>query len=144
MCVNYITVNRQTCFDWFRRPLEVTTNGVTKSTATTTHSSSLMDEQGRRAFKVGGYGCVPQRHWPFKRVRPEEQAKIDLAITAGKIPKPERIAIDTMNARAEEVGGKGNYKRFWLSQQLCIVSAQYLFEPLCAQHRRSSVRRKAD
>jgi putative SOS response-associated peptidase YedK len=37
--------------------------------------------------------------------------------------------MDTMNARAEEVGAKVNYKRFWLSQQLCIVPAQNVFEP---------------
>lgn len=34
-----------------------------------------------------------------------------------------------MNARAEEVGSKLNYKRFWLQQQLCIVPALRVFEP---------------
>lgn len=37
--------------------------------------------------------------------------------------------MDTMNARAEEVGAKVNYKRFWLSQQLYIVPALKVFEP---------------
>lgn len=40
-----------------------------------------------------------------------------------------RIRMDTMNARAEEVGSKLNYKRFWLQQQLCIVPALRVFEP---------------
>lgn len=35
----------------------------------------------------------------------------------------------TMNARAEEVGSKVNYKRFWLQQQLCIVPALGVIEP---------------
>ena len=35
-----------------------------------------------------------------------------------------------MNARAEEVVSKVNYKRFWLQQQLCIVPALNVFEPM--------------
>jgi putative SOS response-associated peptidase YedK len=37
--------------------------------------------------------------------------------------------MDTMNVRAEDVGSKVNYKRFWLQQQLCIVPAMKVFEP---------------
>lgn len=130
MCVNYITVSRQTCFDWFRTPLEVTDEWRDEIYRDYNAPFIVHDDHGRRALKVGGYGFVPQRHRPFKKLTKEEQAKVDLAIAAGKkIPKPKRIAMDTMNARAEEVGSKPNYKRFWISQQLCIVPAQNVFEP---------------
>ena len=130
MCVNYVTVTRQTCFDWFRTPLKV--NGEWCDEIYRDYNAPFIvhDEQGRRALKIGGYGFVPQRHRPFMKRTKEEQAKIDLGIVAGKkVPQPKRIAMDTMNARAEEVGSKVNYKRFWLSQQLCIVPAQKVFEP---------------
>lgn len=83
---------------------------------------------------MGTYGFVPQRHRPFKKLTPEEQAKFDAkaqkALTQGKpVPESPRIRMDTMNARAEEVGSKVNHKRFWLQQQLCIVPAMRVFEP---------------
>lgn len=130
MCVNYITVSRQTCFDWFRTPLEVNEDWREEIYRDYNAPFIVHDERGHRALKVGTYGFVPQNHRPFKKLTKEEQAKADLAIAAGKkAPKPKRITMDTMNARAEEVGAKVNYKRFWLSQQLCIVPAQKVFEP---------------
>lgn len=73
---------------------------------------------------------MPQRHQPFKKPTKEEQAKIDISVATGKKPpKPKRILMGTMNARAEEVGGKVSYKRFWLAQQLCIIPAMKVFEP---------------
>lgn len=130
MCVNYITVSRQTCFDWFRTPLEVNDDWRDEIYRDYNAPFIVHDERGSRALKIGSYGFVPQRHRPFKRLTKEEQAKIDLAIAAGKkVPQPKRIEMDTMNARAEEVDSKVNYKRFWLSHQLCIVPAQKVFEP---------------
>lgn len=130
MCVNYITVSRQMCFDWFRTPIEVNDDWRDEIYRDYNAPFIVHDEHWNRALKVGTYGLVPQRHRPFKKPTKEEQAKIDIAIAAGKkIPQSKRIAMDTMNARAEEVGAKVNYKRFWLSQQLCIVPAQKVFEP---------------
>lgn len=34
-----------------------------------------------------------------------------------------------MNSRAEDVGGKVTYKKFWVQQQLCIVPAMKVYEP---------------
>jgi putative SOS response-associated peptidase YedK len=118
------------CFEWFRTPLEVNDEWRDEIYRDYTAPFVVHDEHGNRALKVGSYGFVPQRHRPIKKLTKEEQAKLDMAIAAGKkAPQPKRIAMDTMNARAEEVGAKVNYKRFWLSQQLCIVPAQKVFEP---------------
>ncbi|MRX07155.1 DUF159 family protein [Pseudoduganella sp. FT25W] len=130
MCVNYITVSRQMAFDWFRTPMELGEDWREEIYRDYQAPFIVHDEQGRRVLKLGSYGFVPQRHRPFQRLTKEEQAKVDLAVAAGKkAPKLKRITMETMNARAEEVGSKVNYKRFWLSQQLCIVPAQKVFEP---------------
>ena len=94
----------------------------------------IHNDKGQRKGMVGSYGFVPQRHRPFKKMTPEEQAKFDKKVEKAKAegkPAPEapRIRMDTMNARAEDVGSKVNYKRFWLQQQLCIVPAMTVFEP---------------
>lgn len=94
----------------------------------------IHDAQGNRKGLVGSYGFVPQRHRPFKKLTPDEQVKFDRKVEKAKayekpLPEPPRIRMDTMNARAENVGSKVNYKRFWLQQQLCIVPALKVFEP---------------
>ncbi|ELX10196.1 hypothetical protein Jab_2c22830 [Janthinobacterium sp. HH01] len=135
MCVNYITVSRQICFDWFRTPIEVDEHWRDNEIYRDRYAPFIVhDEQGQRKALIGSYGFVPQRHRPFKKLTKEEQMQFDLAveraIVKGKAPpKPKRINMDTMNARAEEVGSKVNYKRFWLSQQLCIVPVLRVFEP---------------
>lgn len=134
MCVNYITVSRQISFDWFRTPIEVDDDWRDEVYKDRLAPFIIHDDQGNRKGLLGSYGFVPQRHRPFKKLTPEEKAKFDTkvqkALTQGK-PPPElpRIRMDTMNARAEEVGSKINYKRFWLQQQLCIVPALRVFEP---------------
>lgn len=130
MCVNYITVSRQLCFDWFQTPLEVNDDWRQEIYRDYVAPFIVHDEHGQRKGMVGSYGFVPQRHRPFKKLTKEEDAKVERARADGKkVPAPKRISLETMNARAEEVGSKVNYKRFWLQQQLCIVPASNVFEP---------------
>jgi putative SOS response-associated peptidase YedK len=125
MCVNYLTVSRQIAFDWFRTPIEASDDWRDEIYRDHQAPFIIHDDQGRRKGMVGSYGFVPQRHRPFKTLT--EQEKLSLA--AGQEVKRKRIPMDTMNARAEEVGSKLNYKRFWREQQLCIVPALSVFEP---------------
>lgn len=134
MCINYITVSRQICFDWFKTPIEVNDDWREEIYKDRHAPFIIHDDQGNRKGLVGSYGFVPQRHHPFKKLTPEEQAKFDRKVEKAKAegkepPEPPRIRMDTMNARAEEVGSKLNYKRFWLQQHLCIVPALRVFEP---------------
>ena len=130
MCVNYVTVSRQLAFEWFRTPMEMNEDWREELYRDYQGLFIVHDEHRQRKGMVGSYGFVPQRHRPFKKLTKEEEAKVQQARAAGKaLPKPKRIAMDTMNARAEEVGSKVNYKRFWLAQQLCIVPALTVFEP---------------
>lgn len=130
MCVNYITVSRQISFEWFRTPIEAGEDWRDEIYQDYSAPFIIHDEQGQRKGMVGTYGFVPQRHRPFKKLTKEEEAKVAKAKAEGKkVPAPKRIAMATMNARAEEVGSKLNYKRFWLAQQLCIVPAWNVFEP---------------
>lgn len=130
MCVNYITVSRQICFDWFRTPMETSEDWRDEIYQDYGAPFIIHDEQGQRKGMVGSYGFVPQRHRPFKKLTKEEEVKVAQAIAEGKkVSAPKRIAMATMNARAEEVGSKVTYKRFWLAQQLCIVPALNVFEP---------------
>lgn len=134
MCVNYITVSRQISFDWFRTPIEVNDEWREEIYKDRLAPFIIHDDQGVRKALLGSYGFVPQRHRPFKKLTPEEQAKFEVKVqkahAQGKpLPEPPRIRMDTMNARAEEVGSKVNYKRFWMQQQLCIVPALKVFEP---------------
>lgn len=125
MCVNYITVSRQICFDWFQTPIEVSEDWRDEVYQDRNAPIIIHDTQGRRKGLVGSYGFVPQRHRPFKTLTPVEER----ALAEGREVKRKRIPMSTMNARAEEVGSKVNYKRFWLQQQLCIVPACAVFEP---------------
>lgn len=135
MCVNYITVSRQICFDWFRTPIEADQDWRDNEIYKDRNAPFIVhDEHGQRKVLVGSYGFVPQRHRPLKKLTKEEQEKFDhamqKAMQSGKpLPKPKRIKLDTMNARAEEVGSKVTYKRYWFAQQLCIVPALNVFEP---------------
>lgn len=134
MCVNYETVSRQICFDWFRTPLEVDEEWRNEINCDYRAPFIIHDEQGRRQGHLGSYGFVPQRHRPFKKLKEEELAKYDRAVQRAKEkgkepPAPPRIDLETVNSRAEDVGAKVNYKRFWLQQQLCIVPATRVFEP---------------
>jgi putative SOS response-associated peptidase YedK len=134
MCVNYITVSRQICFDWFKTPLEVNDDWRDEIYKDRLAPFIIHDDDGNRKGLLGSYGFVPQRHRPFKKLTPVEKAKFDAqvqkALAQGKsAPEAPRIRMDTMNARAEEVASKVTYKRFWLQQQLCIVPALKVFEP---------------
>lgn len=54
---------------------------------------------------------------------------VEKAKAQGKAaPKLPRIRLDTMNARAEEVGSKRSYKTYWFEQGLCLVPALDFFE----------------
>lgn len=134
MCVNYITVSRRLAFDWFRTPIEVNEEWRDEIYKDRLAPFITHNEHGQRKGMVGSYGFVPQRHRPFKKLTPEEQAKFDRKVEKAKaqgkpVPEAPRIRMDTMNARAEEVGSKASYKRFWIQQQLCIVPAMKVFEP---------------
>ena len=133
MCVNYITVSRQICFDWFRTPMEVGEEWRDEIYCDYNAPFIIHDDNGQRKGMLGSYGFVPQRHRPLKRLTQEEQLKFDRAVEKARaqgkpIPKPRRINMDTMNARAEEVGSKRNYKQYWLEQRLCLVPALGFFE----------------
>ncbi|WP_373987789.1 SOS response-associated peptidase family protein [Duganella sp. BuS-21] len=125
MCVNYITVGRQICFDWFKTPMEVDEAWRDDINQDYRAPFIIHDERGQRRGQVGTYGFVPQRHRPYKKLTPAEEQ----AVEEGREVKRKRIPMHTMNARAEEVGSKVTYKRFWLQQQLCIVPALGVFEP---------------
>lgn len=134
MCVNYITVSRQICFDWFRAPIEVDEDWR-EEIHTDYKAPFIIHEDGLRKGMIGTYGFVPQRKRPFKKLTEPDKAKyeraVDRAKSQGKVsPEPPRITMATMNARAEEVGSKVNYKRFWIQQQLCIVPAIKVYEPM--------------
>jgi putative SOS response-associated peptidase YedK len=130
MCINYITVSRQISFDWFRTPIEASEDWRDEIYQDYPAPFIIHDGNGQRRGMVGTYGFVPQRHRPFKKLTKEEEVKVVKAIAEGKkVPPPKRISLATMNARAEEVGSKVTYKKFWLEQQLCIVPAWKVFEP---------------
>ncbi|NVM77489.1 putative SOS response-associated peptidase YedK [Duganella sp. SG902] len=134
MCVNYVTVSRQMCFDWFKTPIEVNEDWREEIHCDYLAPFIIHDEDGRRKGLLGGYGFVPQRRRPFKKLTEEERLRYERALERSRAqgkpsPEPPRIAMDTMNSRAEDVGSKVNYKRFWLQQQLCIVPAMAVFEP---------------
>lgn len=134
MCVNYVTVSRQMCFDWFRTPIEVSDDWREEIHRDYLAPFIIQDDCGQRIAMLGTYGFIPQRKRPFKKLTEAEQEKLARAIAKARQqgkppPEPPRISMDTMNSRAEDVGGKVNYKRFWLQQQLCIVPAQRVFEP---------------
>lgn len=135
MCVNYITVSRQITFDWFRTPIEADLAWRDNEIYRDRPAPFIIhDEQGNRKGLIGSYGFVPQRHRRFKKLTAEEQAKFDKKVEKARadgrpLPEAPRIRMDTMNARAEDVGARVNYKRFWLRQQLCIVPALQVFEP---------------
>ncbi|MBA5686321.1 SOS response-associated peptidase family protein [Rugamonas apoptosis] len=115
MCVNYISVSRQICFDWFRTPIEVNDDWRDEIYQDYAAPFIVHDEHGQRRGMLGSYGFVPQRHRPKKVMKPGEEPKF--------------IRMSTMNARAEEVGEKRHYKKFWLESKLCLVPALALFEP---------------
>ncbi|MET0267927.1 MAG: SOS response-associated peptidase family protein [Duganella sp.] len=125
MCVNYLTISPQLSFDWFRTPLEMTEDWREEIYRDYQAPFIVHDQHGQRRALLGSYGFVPQRHRPFKKLTIEEQR----ALAGGQHVRPKRIAMDTMNARAEEVGSKVSYQRFWREQQLCIVPALAVFEP---------------
>ena len=83
MCVNYITVSRQICFDWFRTPIEV--NEAWREEVFQDYAAPFVihDKRGQRKGMVGSYGFVPQRHRPFKRLTNEEEAKAERAKADG-------------------------------------------------------------
>lgn len=133
MCVNYVTISRQISFDWFRTPMEVGEEWRDEVYCDFNAPFIVHGEDGQRQGRLGTYGFVPQRHRPLKKLTNEELEKAeraaDKARSQGKpLPKPKRIRLDTMNARAEEVGSKRNYKQYWAEQRLCLVPALGFFE----------------
>jgi len=134
MCINYITVSRQLALEWFRTPVEVDDTWRDEIYHDFKGLFIVHDEHGQRQGRIGSYGFIPQRHRPLKRLTNDEKAKFESRVEKARAtgrpePKVPRIALETMNARVEEVGSKITYKKFWLSQQLCIVPALNVFEP---------------
>lgn len=106
MCVNYITVSRQVCLDWFRTPVEADEAWRDEIYQDYTAPFIIHDENGNRKGLIGSYGFVPQRHKP-----------------------PPMKTLTTMNARAETVGALKNYKKYWVESRLCLVPGMAVFEP---------------
>lgn len=63
------------------------------------------NEHGERDCVVANFGFVPKRRMP-----------------AG-------VSFDTTNARAETIGQKPTWARYWKAGQLCLVPARSIFEP---------------
>ena len=122
MCVNYITVSRQLAFDWFRTPLEMGEDWRDEIYQDYTAPFIIHNENGDRTGMLGSYGFVPQRHRPFRKPKLGDPVPKPGA-------KPKRISLATMNSRAEDVGSKPMYKKYWSNQQLCLVPALAVFEP---------------
>jgi hypothetical protein len=132
MCINYITVSRQLAFEWFRTQVEVDDNWRDEIYRDFKGPFIVHDEHGRRQGWVGSYGFVPQRSRRLKRLINDEKAKFDSRVEKARATgRPEskvpRIALRTMNSGAEGVGSKITYKKFLLSQQLCIAPALNVF-----------------
>lgn len=133
MCVNYITTSKQIFFDWFRTPLEFTEDWRDEVYCDFKAPFIVHGADGSREGRLGTYGFVPQDRRPPKKLTATELEKYDRAVekanAQGKVrPKLPRIRMDTMNARAEEVGSKRNYKTYWFEQRLCLVPALGFFE----------------
>ncbi|WP_256081403.1 SOS response-associated peptidase [Massilia sp. YIM B04103] len=105
MCVNYITVPRQVCFDWFRTPIEAGEDWREEIYQDYQAPFIIHNERGERHGLLGNYGFVPKRHMPPGR------------------------GMTTMNARSETVGELWTYKRAWAESKLCLVPAMAIFEP---------------
>ena len=105
MCVNYITVSRQICFDFFRTPIEVNDEWRDEIYQDYAAPFIVHDSRGNRQGLVGSYGFVPKR----------------------RMPPGQRLT--TMNARAETVGELRTYKKAWATSQLCLIPALAVFEP---------------
>ncbi|MES2740092.1 MAG: SOS response-associated peptidase family protein [Pseudomonadota bacterium] len=104
MCVNYITVSRQICFDFFRTPLE--TGEEWRDEIYQDYAAPfIIREHGARVARLGSYGFIPQR----------------------RMPPGQRLT--TMNARAETVGQLRTYKQAWAASQRCLVPCMAVFEP---------------
>lgn len=105
MCVNYITVSRQICFDWFRTPIEMDDDWRDEIYQDYAAPFITHDGHGNRRGMLGSYGFVPKR----------------------KMPPGQRLT--TMNARAETVGALRTYKKAWATTKLCLVPCLAIYEP---------------
>lgn len=105
MCVNFITVPRQICFDWFRTPIEAGEDWREEIYQDYQAPFIVHNDRGERSGLLGNYGFVPKRHMPPGR------------------------SMTTMNARSETVGELWTYKRAWAESRLCLVPATAIFEP---------------
>ncbi len=110
MCVNYLTVSRQLCFDFFRTPLE-TGEDWRDEIYQDYVAPFIVHEHGARVARLGSYGFIPQRH----------------------VPPGQRLT--TMNARAETVGRLRTYRQAWADARLCLVPCTAVFEPNWEQPR---------
>lgn len=105
MCVNYLTVSRQICFDWFRTPIEVNDDWREEIYQDYAAPFIVHDNQGNRKGLVGSYGFIPKRHMPLGQ------------------------RLTTLNARSETVGQLRTYKKAWTTSKLCLVPCTAVFEP---------------
>lgn len=105
MCVNYITVSRQLCFEYFRTPLESTDDWRDELYQDYQGPILIHGAQGERQLRVGSYGFMPQHQ-----------------LAPG-------LRMTTMNARAETVGELRTYKGAWHKAKLCLVPMRAFFEP---------------
>lgn len=105
MCVNYITVSRQICSEWFKTPLEADQDWRDEIYQDYQAPFIVHDREGRRRGLLGSYGFIPKR----------------------KMPPGQRLT--TMNARGETVGQLRTYKQAWATSQLCLVPCLAVFEP---------------
>lgn len=105
MCVNYITVSRQLCFDYFRTPLETGEDWREELYQDYRGPIIVHDIYGRRRLVVASYGFIPQ-----SELEPGQR-------------------MTTMNARAETVADLRTYRGAWQNCRLCLVPMQAFFEP---------------
>jgi putative SOS response-associated peptidase YedK len=105
MCVNYITVSRQLCLEFFRTPLETSEDWRDELYQDYRGPIIVHDVYGRRRLVVASYGFIPQ-----SQLAPGQR-------------------MTTMNARAESVADLRTYRGAWHNCRLCLVPMQAFFEP---------------
>lgn len=105
MCVNYITVSRQLCMEFFRTPLETTEDWRDELYQDYRGPIIVHDVHGRRRLVVASYGFIPQ-----SQLAPGQR-------------------MTTMNARSETVADLRSYRGAWHNCRLCLVPMQAFFEP---------------
>jgi putative SOS response-associated peptidase YedK len=105
MCVNYVTVSKQTLAEVFDTRVDDYAEWREELYRDYLAPIIVKGQDDRRSGLLANYGLIPKKHMP-----------------------PERD-YSTMNARAETVGSLRTYKKSWSTCQFCLIPMQFFFEP---------------